>query len=580
MRPGRRSAAGAANLVLIAALLVAGGCRPSSPGSDPPPRGADRPAPERPSLFSEITADVGLSDTACAWPDGAFRLTEITGPGVGLLDFDNDGDLDILQPRMPPPDDPRAPAPNRLYQQQSDGTFRDVTSAAGLGDPGFGQGAAVGDVDNDGDLDVYFTNYGPDALYLNRGDGSFADVTAPAGIAGDLWSTSAAFCDYDGDGLLDLYVAHYLWLDPGVTCGGPSGVRDYCDPINFDGVPDTLYRNNGDGTFTDVTVEAGLRLPEGGKTAKGLGLICTDLTHDGLVDFYVANDGQPNNLWVNRGDGTFADQALPLGLAVNRHGEPEASMGVTVGDVDANGAHDLFLTHLETETNTLYSGSRPSLFFDRSLESGLATYDRPFTGFGCGFFDYDHDGDLDLAVVNGRVNRGPRFESADLGDFWSSYAEPNFLFENRGSGTFSDASLRAGEFSSRVEVTRGLAFGDLDGDGDLDLVLSNVDNLLRVFRNDAPRPGNHWLMVRAITRGRDALGAQVTARAGDREFLGFVLAGYSFASSNDPRAHLGLGSVDRIDEIEILWSDGRRERFRPDGVDRVLTLRRGHGEAP
>jgi len=564
---------------MTGSLLLAG-CQASG---SPAPRRATSSGTEGGSahpLFTEITAEVGLNLTVEPWPDGTFFLPEVMGPGVAVFDYDNDGDLDILQIRMPPPGQPKAPAPSRLFQQQADGKFLDVTSRSGLSNVVYGQGVAIGDVDNDGDLDVYFANYGPDVFYLNNGDGTFTEATARAGFRGDLWSSSAAFCDYDRDGYLDLFVAHYLRLTPKAYCVSPTGEHGYCGPRDFDGVPDTLYRNNGDGTFTDVSEKAGIKYPDGGKTAKGLGVICMDLTGDGWPDIYVANDGEANNLWVNQHDGTFKEEGILRGTAVDRDGVPTASMGVTAGDVNGDGLLDLFMTNLARENNSLFRGATGGLFRDFTTESGMTQDDLPTTGFGCGFFDYDHDGGLDLAVVNGRVKRGPVLPAARLGEFWNHYAEPSFLFRNDGAGAFTNVSALAGSFAERVEVTRGLAFGDLDRDGDLDMVVSNGDNSLRVFRNDAPKEGRHWLLVRAMTGRRDALGAQITVSAGGRKHLRPVLAAYSYMSSNDPRAHFGLGDADRVEGLEVLWPDGRRQRFPSGSVDRELTIREGDGEAP
>ncbi len=361
-------------------------------------------------------------------------------------------------------------------------------------------------------------------------------------------------------------------FDAKTVCVSSSGEPEYCGPSVFHGEPDVLFRNDGDGTFTDVTESAGIHFPAGGEAARGLGVVCADLTGDGLPDFYVANDGERNFLWVNQGDGTFQDEALLRGAAVNAEGMAESSMGVAVGDVDGDGAFDLLATHIGSEHNTLYLQDRQDLFFDRSVKSALAQHDRPYTGFGCGFLDYDNDGDVDLAVANGRVERGSGGD-----DFWARYAEPNLLFANSGNAEFADVSSTAGAFTSRVAVSRGLAFGDLDEDGDTDMVLSGVDNSLRVFRNDAPPPHNRWLIVRALSNGRDALGVRVIVRAGGQEFHRLAIAGYSYASSSDPRVHFGLGEVESIDELEVVWSDGTRELFLNDGVDRVLTVRRGMG---
>jgi len=546
-------------------LTLAAGC------AGPP---AEETQPAARSLFVEITSDAFVDSQEATWPDGTFFLPEIMGGGIALFDHDNDGDLDLLQVRVPAPGRLDDPAPNRLFEQTTDGRFVDVTERSGLGDPGFGQGIAIGDADNDGDLDVYFTNFGRDAYYRNEGDGRFVESTAEAGLEHDAWSSSATFVDYDRDGDLDLFVVHYLVMALDARCQGTNLAPDYCGPKMFPGVRDTLYRNDGGGKFTDVSENAGIAT-----AGKGLGVVALDLTDDGRIDFYVANDKEVNHLWVGNADGTFTDEAILRGLGFNAHGAPEASMGLAVNDADGDGRLDLFVTHLLYESNTLYVATEHGVYADRSDAAGLAVIDRPYTGFGCGFVDFDHDGDMDLAVANGRVSRARPVAGAPEGEFWSNYVEPNLLFRNDGDARFTDVSPEAGTFSSRLEVGRGLALGDIDNDGDIDLALGNLGGLPRLFRNDAPAPGTHWLIVRAMTGDRDALGARVTLHQGNHDRVGAVLPGASYGSSNDARVHFGLGSGDRIDAIEVRWPDGRRERFPAGAVDRQVVVRKGEGEA-
>jgi hypothetical protein len=308
-------------------------------------------------------------------------------------------------------------------------------------------------------------------------------------------------------------------------------------------------------------------------------VVCADLTGDGWIDVYIANDEEPAQLWVNQENGTFLDEAVARGCAYNGDGRVEAGMGITVGDVNNDGVFDLFKTHITSETNTLYQGLADGNYNDSTSRAGMATVDRPYTGWGCGFFDFDHDGDQDLALVNGRVARGPALQGAALGPFWDRFAEPKLLFRNDGKGRFEDVRAKTGPFAARAEVSRGLAFGDLDNDGDLDLVVNNLDNTLRIFRNDAPVEGTHWLMVRAVSGGRDAIGALVTAVVGTDRMLRVAHPAYSYLSSNDLRVHFGLGAATKVDALEIVWPDGKREKFDVSSVDRHLTITQGNGES-
>ena len=530
-------------------------------------------------LFTEVTSALGFTQTDAAWPAGTHALPEVIGSGVAVFDYDNDAALDILHIRFPPPGKMDTPVPNRLFRQQADGTFVDVTEIAGIGDAGYGQGVAIGDVDNDGDADVHVTNYGPDAFYRNNGDGTFS--LADIGISNEAWGTSATFGDYDRDGYLDLYIANYVQFDPAAVCRGKHSAPDYCNPQVFDAAPDGLFRNRGDGTFTDVTQEAGIAAMSG----RGLGVVCLDLTGDGWVDFYVANDGEANQLWVNQRDGTFTEEAIVRGLAFNTYGQPEGSMGLAVGDLNGDMRADLFATHLSGETNTLYMTTPYAVFVDMTEMAGFAGHDLLFTGFGCGFLDFDNDADLDIALVNGRVKRGSILVGADIGEFWNFYAEPNLLFQNAGTGienpavtlTFKDVSSLAPDFTGQIEVSRGMAFGDIDRDGDIDMVVSNLDNRIRLFRNDAALPQNNYLFVQAITQNRDALGAQVTLRVGSGALTAHVLPGTSYLSSSEPSIHFGLGTIDTVEAIEVQWPDGDREKFPGTAVNRRVRVYQGEG---
>ncbi|MEE9295446.1 MAG: CRTAC1 family protein [Phycisphaerae bacterium] len=503
-----------------------------------------------------------------------YYLPELMGPGVALFDFDNDGDLDIylVNSNSRSSTEPgQAPTPNRMYEQVAACRFRDVTERSGLGHTGFGVGVAIGDIDNDGDLDVYVTNLGPDALYRNDGGGRFADITDAAGISNPEWACSAGFFDYDRDGFLDIYVANYVDVREESICTDRLGKPEFCGPSVFPGVADVLYHNNGDGTFSDVSRSAGI----GATAGKGLGVAFADFNNDGWIDAYVANDGEQNQLWLNRGDGVFEDVALMVGAGLNQSGQSEASMGVAVGDVDNDGDEDLFMTHLSNESNTLYRNDGTGVFRDVTTAARLGRLSVPYTGFGTAFLDYDHDGDLDLVIVNGRVSRRlTQHPNAAQTDFWNDYAEPNQLFENRGGGRFSgdpkgsaplvfaDISERAGRLCSLVEVSRGCAYGDIDQDGDLDLVVTNCKGRARLYRNDAPKKGG-WVMVRAVDPKlrRDAYGAVVTLVSTAGEFIRTIRAEGSFVSSSPPVAHFGLPRGASIDHVIIRWPDGEQDVF-------------------
>jgi hypothetical protein len=434
----------------------------------------------------------------------------------------------------------------------------------------------VGDYDNDGDPDVYVLNFGPDQLWRNNGDGTFTNVTEQSGIVSELFSVSGCFFDYDRDGMLDLYVTDYLLDANAQRCYDMSGRVDYCGPTACEPARDKLFHNEGDGTFRDVSVSSGIASAAG----RGLGVLCADLNGDGWDDIYVANDANRNFLWMNQQDGTFKDAATVLGCAYNRDGSVEAGMGVALGDADGDGSIDIFVTHLKGETNTMYLGGSSGSFLDATDRSGLGFSSTAYTGFGTGMIDLDHDADLDLLIVGGAVKRRSRvWPGAETIDYWKIYAEPNLLFVNDGTGRFTDASKEAGPLCTRVEVSRGLALGDLDRDGDLDAVVAQAGGPCRVYRNDMPKQGR-WLMVRAFdpALNRDAVGAVVTVTAGGRTLQRTISASLGYASSSPLTVHFGLGPVDRVDELTVRWPNGLTERFPGPAPDAVVELRRGAGQ--
>ncbi|MCH8344799.1 MAG: CRTAC1 family protein [Planctomycetes bacterium] len=562
-------------LSLLLGICLGGGC---TDHADHPADASQAPAAQ---WFTEITTAVGLDFVHETGATGELYMPEVIGPGAALFDFDNDGDLDIylINGNHGLPDAVVEQIPtNRLYRQDPDGRFVDVTAESGLGDGGYGMGVAIGDIDNDGDADVYVTNYGPDRLYQNRGDGTFEDITESAGIDVPGWSCSAVFLDYDRDGFLDLYVTQYVEFDPLLRCFDEAGRRDYCGPKSFPPIHDVLLHNNGSSGgpgFTDVSEQAGVA----SVAAAGLGVVCEDLNDDGWIDVYVANDAYPNHLWLNQRDGTFREAALMMGAAYNMHGQSEAGMGVVAADFDNDSRFDLFVTHLRVETNTHYRNLGRGLGFDDVTgETGLAASSMEYTGFGTAALDVELDGDLDLVVANGRVNRVDPLPDSSLDPPWDLLAEPNLFYLNDGRGRFELIERPVASLCGLIEITRGLAIGDIDSDGDLDILISNVQGPARLYRNTSPRNG-HWLVVRATDLGlrRDAIGARVTVFCDGRPLVRTITRGFGYLSSSDPRAHFGLGDVDRVDRIEVRWPDGARETFPATDVDRIVQVTRGTG---
>jgi hypothetical protein len=571
-RAFRPPAFAAALLFAVACALL--GC------SNGPEQAAGDAAAQGPAWFEDVTAAVGLDCVNDAGPTGTYFMPQLMGPGCAFLDFDGDGRLDIYLVQHGGPDGKR----NQLFKQLPDGTFKDVSKGSGLDVAGYSMGVAVGDVNNDGRPDVLLTLYGGLKLFLNNGDGTFSDVTAEAGLSNPLWGTSAAFFDYDRDGWLDLVVVNYVAYDPKHECRSPEGVRDFCGPRAFAGTRSKLFRNLGGPAgggaarvrFADVSDASGVGRLEG----PGLGVVCADFTGDGWPDIFVANDSKPNRLWVNQKDGTFKDEAMSRGLAYTAGGHAYGNMGIAVGDVSGSGLLDVYVTHMVNETHTLWRQGPRGTFRDRTAKAGLIGSPRHGTGFGTLLADFDLDGALDLAVVNGRVNRGGKAKGTGVG-FWETFLERNQLFANDGTGKFREVSAANPAFCGYWNVGRGLACADFDNDGAPDLLVTAIGAPARLFRNVAPKRG-HWLKVRALdpVRKRDAYGAEVRVRAGGRTWLRLVNPAESYLSSSSPLALFGLGQADCVDAIEVTWPDGRREVFPGGPADRRVVLRQGEGRAP
>ena len=545
------------------------------------------------SIFKEVADQAGLKFQHYNGMTGKFYLPEITGSGAALFDFDNDGDLDVflvqgnlLESKTKPADTlfpwrGSQPPRGRLFRNDltinKDGSrrllFTDVTESSGIVANGYGMGVAVGDINNDGLPDLYVTNLGSNQMYLNKGNGKFVDFTKESGTDDPRWSTSASFFDYDRDGWLDLMIVNYA--DFSVTnspnCFAATTARDYCTPRVFRAPGNRLFHNKGNGSFEDVTAAAGIDKEFG----HGLGIVTADFNDDGWIDIYVANDGDPNQLWINQKNGTFSNEALLAGAAINRNGQAEAGMGVDAGDFDGNGTDDIFVTHLMDETNTLYTNMSQGLFEDRTREAGLGMPGRRFTGFGTLFFDYDNDGWLDLFIANGAVQLLPdlvrKKDPFPLG-------QPNQLFHNTGKGSFVEVTDQAGPELQLIEVSRGAAFGDIDNDGDTDVLVTNNNGPTRLYLNQIGNQ-NHWLGLKLTGKsGRDMLGTQIEVIVSKNNVLRRrARTDGSYLSANDPRVLVGLGNATQVETVRVRWPDGSGEEWKDLKADQYINLKQGSG---
>jgi hypothetical protein len=561
---------------VVAASITAAGARPG---------GAAEGLSGLGFSFENVAREAGINHvTVFGGAEANKYLLETTGTGVAFIDYDDDGWLDLFFVNGTTLEGiPADKAPiNHLYRNKGDGRFEDVTARAGLGASGWGQGACVGDYDGDGHDDLFVSYFGQNRLYRNRGNGTFEDVTRAAGLENargtrPRWGTGCAFLDYDRDGRLDLFVANYIDLDLATAPTPESGLCRYkgiqvaCGPPGLTGGKNVLYHNRGDGTFEDVSDKAGITRASG---TYGLGVSTLDFDNDGWIDLYVANDSNPSALYRNNHDGTFTDVGVASGCAYSQDGKPQAGMGVAVGDFDRNGTMDIFKTNFAGDTSTLYTNSGDGLCQDRTFASGIGVNTR-WLGWGTAFVDLDHDGWLDLFLVNGHV-----YPEVVQIKTEAAYRQRKVVYRNLGNGRFVDVTDRIGEPLTTPKAGRGAAFGDFDNDGRIDVAVANVNDTPDLFRLKVDTT-NHWVTIKlvGVESNRNAIGARVHITAAGNQQWQEVRGGGSYLSQNDFRVHFGLGAAARVDRIDVRWPNGREERWENLPADRFHTLKEGSGRA-
>ena len=512
--------------------------------------------------FTDITKEVDIQFRDENGENGKKYFIEPLGRGLALFDYDNDDDLDLyLVNGCDLPRTKSSTSQTNVLYRNDDGKFIDVTSNASVGDTGYGLGCCTGDYNNDGYVDLYVTNYGPNILYKNNGDGTFSAVTDESGVGGNQLSSGCAFIDYDVDGYLDLYVVNYVQFD---TNENPictrKGIQTYCTPETLDAEADILYRNNGDGTFTDVTKKAGITSSPG----KGLGIVCGDVDNDGDVDIFVANDTTPNQLYLNNGNATFSENALFAGVALSEDGRAFSGMGVNFGDYDNDGFMDIIITNFQDQVNNLYHNTQNGFFNDVSFTTGIGEKSLPYLAWGVDFVDFNNDGWQDIFVANGHLD-----DNIAKIDPVGTYEQPNQIYWNN-----QDNSFNVSQISRSPSSSRGSAFGDIDNDGDIDIVIANIKDTTNVLRNDGGNSQN-WVTIKLVGShcSRDAFGARVTLTIGELTQIREVRSGSGYLSQNDTRLHFGLAEAERIDSISVRWVCGKTEKLKNVHVNQFLVIK-------